>query len=104
MTILLMLIPLGLVILAVAIAFFIWAVRNGQFEDLEGEGERIFFDDEPLPAVPRRGEGRSRKSGESGISRGASEASGGRDEPGGSSDAGGLSRQDVRRDATQARS
>jgi cbb3-type cytochrome oxidase maturation protein len=53
MTILLMLIPLGLVILAVAVAVFIWAVRNGQFEDLEGEGERILFDDAPLPA-PRR--------------------------------------------------
>lgn len=49
MTILLMLIPLGLVILAVAVAVFIWAVRNGQFEDLEGEGERILFDDDPLP-------------------------------------------------------
>jgi len=52
MTILLMLIPLGLVILAIAVALFIWAVRNGQFEDLEGEGERILFDDAPLP-VPR---------------------------------------------------
>ncbi len=62
MTILLMLIPIGLVILAVAVAVFVWAVRNGQFEDLEGEGERIFFDDTPLPAPPVRGEGRSRES------------------------------------------
>jgi cbb3-type cytochrome oxidase maturation protein len=52
MTILLMLIPLGLVLLAIAIAVFVWAVRNGQFEELEGEGERILFDDEPLPAPP----------------------------------------------------
>jgi len=49
MTILLMLIPLGIVILVVAVAAFVWAVRNGQFEDLEGEGERILFDDKPLP-------------------------------------------------------
>ena len=54
MTILLVLIPLGIVLLAVAIAAFVWAVRNGQFEDLEGEGERIFFDDEPLPKPPQR--------------------------------------------------
>ena len=52
MTILLVLIPLGLVILAVAVAAFVWAVRSGQFEDLEGEGERILFDESPLP--PRR--------------------------------------------------
>jgi cbb3-type cytochrome oxidase maturation protein len=62
MTILLMLIPLGLVILAVAVAVFIWAVRSGQFEDLEGEGERIFYDDAPLPALPGRGEKRSGES------------------------------------------
>jgi len=52
MTILLVLIPLGIVLLAVAVAAFVWAVRNGQFEDLEGEGERILFDDEPL-STPR---------------------------------------------------
>ena len=50
MTILLVLIPLGILLLAIAIAAFVWAVRHGQFEDLEGEGERILFDDEPLAA------------------------------------------------------
>jgi cbb3-type cytochrome oxidase maturation protein len=52
MTILLVLIPLGIVLLVVALVAFVWAVRSGQFEDLEGEGERILFDDEPL-AKPR---------------------------------------------------
>jgi cbb3-type cytochrome oxidase maturation protein len=52
MTILLVLIPLGVVLLCVAVAAFVWAVRNGQLEDLEGEAERILFDDEPL-AEPR---------------------------------------------------
>ena len=52
MTILLVLIPLGIVLLLVAVVAFVWAVRSGQFEDLEGEGERILFDDEPL-AGPR---------------------------------------------------
>jgi cbb3-type cytochrome oxidase maturation protein len=54
MTILLVLIPLGIVLLAVAVAVFIWAVRNGQFEDLEGEAERILFDDDPLAGPVRR--------------------------------------------------
>lgn len=47
MTILLVLIPLGVVLLGLAIALFVWAVRNGQFEDLEGEGSRILFEDPP---------------------------------------------------------
>ena len=45
MTILLVLIPLGVVLLAAALAFFVWAVRDGQFEDLDGEGERILFEE-----------------------------------------------------------
>lgn len=45
MTILLLLIPLGVVLLAASVAAFVWAVRDGQFEDLEGEGERIFFEE-----------------------------------------------------------
>lgn len=45
MTILLLLIPLGVVLLIAAIAAFVWAVRDGQFEQLEGEGERILFEE-----------------------------------------------------------
>ncbi len=51
MTILLVLIPLGVVLLGLAIGLFVWAVRNGQFEDFEGEGARILFDDLPRPAA-----------------------------------------------------
>ena len=51
MTILLVLIPLGIVLLGLAIALFVWAVRHGQFEDLEGEGARILFDDPPIVAT-----------------------------------------------------
>ena len=46
MTILLVLIPLGLMLLGVAIGAFAWAVRNDQFEDLELEGRRILWDDD----------------------------------------------------------
>lgn len=57
MTILLVLIPLGVVLLGLAIALFVWAVRNGQFEDLEGEGSRILFEDpsrrQPSPPIAK---------------------------------------------------
>lgn len=49
MTILLVLIPLGFVLLCIALGAFVWAVRDGQFEDLEGEGARILFEDDPVP-------------------------------------------------------
>jgi len=41
------LVPLALVLLAIAVAAFLWAVDHDQFEDLEREGERILFDEEP---------------------------------------------------------
>lgn len=46
MNILLVLIPLGLGLLAIALGFFVWAVRSGQLENLEHEGTRILFDDD----------------------------------------------------------
>jgi len=50
MNILYLLIPLGLVLLGVAVWAFMWAVRSGQFEDLEGPAYRILMDDdEPKP-------------------------------------------------------
>jgi len=39
------LIPLGLLLLAVAVAAFFWAVNHDQFEDLEREGARILMDE-----------------------------------------------------------
>jgi cbb3-type cytochrome oxidase maturation protein len=51
MDILYLLIPLSLVFVA-AIAFvFLWAVKSGQFEDMEGPAHRILMDDEfPKPS------------------------------------------------------
>ena len=46
MSILYLLIPLGLVLLGVAIWAFMWAVRSGQFDDLEGPAHRILMDDD----------------------------------------------------------
>lgn len=46
MSSLFLLIPLALVLLAVAGAAFVWAVRNGQFDDLETPATRILHDDD----------------------------------------------------------
>ena len=51
MSILYILIPLGLVLLAVAIWAFMWAVRSGQFEDMDGPAYRILMDDDD-PRIP----------------------------------------------------
>jgi cbb3-type cytochrome oxidase maturation protein len=45
MEILYLLIPLSAVVVLLIIAVFGWAVQGGQFEDLEGEGERILQHD-----------------------------------------------------------
>lgn len=40
------LLPLALLIAGIALAFFIWAVRSGQYDDLETPALRILFDDD----------------------------------------------------------
>lgn len=45
MNILLLLIPLSLMLLAVAIGAFVWAVRRGQFDDLDAAALDILVDD-----------------------------------------------------------
>lgn len=47
MIILLMLIPLSLMLLGVAIGAFVWAVRKGQFDDMDTPAIDILADDEP---------------------------------------------------------
>jgi cbb3-type cytochrome oxidase maturation protein len=44
--------PLALVVSAVAVGTFLWALRRGQFDDLESPAHRILHDDDDLP--PRR--------------------------------------------------
>lgn len=43
-----MLIPLSLAIVFIVIAVFVWSVKNGQYEDLDKEAQRILFDDDEL--------------------------------------------------------
>ena len=65
------LLPLALLIAAIAVGLFIWAARTGQFDDLETPAVRILFDDEaprsreasdgstqaprPVPSTPTAG-------------------------------------------------
>ena len=49
MIILLLLIPLSLMLLGVAAWAFVWAVRAGQFDDLDTPALDILSDDDPAP-------------------------------------------------------
>ena len=49
MNIIYALIPLGLLLLIVAVAAFFWAVRTGQYDDLESPAWRILLDDDRAP-------------------------------------------------------
>ncbi len=49
MTILVYLIPVALLLGGLGLAAFLWALRSGQYEDLEGAASRILFDDD-LPS------------------------------------------------------
>lgn len=56
MTGLAVLIPIALLLGLAGLAAFFWAVRDGQFEDMEGAANRILLDDEagvPGPESPR---------------------------------------------------
>lgn len=48
-----LLIPIAILIVAVAVAVFFWAVKSGQYDDLDTEGQRILFDDPPAKSQSR---------------------------------------------------
>ncbi len=56
MEILYILIPLSIILIGIAIRVFIWAVKNDQFEDLDGPAHRILYDDDDdmIPPEARR--------------------------------------------------
>ena len=43
---LLYLIPIAMFLGLLGLGAFLWALRSGQFDDLDGAAERILFDDE----------------------------------------------------------
>ena len=48
MEVIYLLIPISLIILAVIIGVFLWGVKSGQFDDLEGPAHRILMDDDDV--------------------------------------------------------
>ncbi len=47
MTVILYLLAGSLVLGGAALALFLWSLRDGQFDDMEGAANRILFDDGP---------------------------------------------------------
>lgn len=45
MTVLLILIPIALCMGGLGLAAFLWALKSGQYEDMDGAAQRILFDD-----------------------------------------------------------
>ena len=56
MDILYLLIPLSSLLVLGIVGVFAWALHKGQFDDLEGEGERILLDEPQSlkPAAPQK--------------------------------------------------
>lgn len=51
MTVLVYLIPIALLLGLAALFAFLWALKSGQYEDLEGEASRILFEEDEPPAA-----------------------------------------------------
>jgi cbb3-type cytochrome oxidase maturation protein len=52
MTVILYLLLVSLAVAACGLWFFLWSLRTGQYDDLDGAANRILFDDErPPPPV-----------------------------------------------------
>lgn len=49
MSILVYLIPISMVLGAVGLGAFLWSLRSGQYQDLDGAAERVLFEDEDTP-------------------------------------------------------
>lgn len=51
MDILFLLVPVSFIFIVIAVRIFFWAVRDGQFDDLDGAAHSILFDkDKDLPS------------------------------------------------------
>jgi len=49
MTVLVYLLPVALFLGLVGLAAFLWSLKSGQYDDLDGAAERILFDDDKPP-------------------------------------------------------
>ncbi len=49
MEILYLLVPLAVILAGVIVWAFLWSIRSGQFDDLEGPAHRILMDEDDAP-------------------------------------------------------
>ena len=49
MEVLYLLIPISLLLVGLIVWILLWAIRSGQFDDLEGPAHRILMDDDDVP-------------------------------------------------------
>lgn len=47
-----LLIPLAVILVGLAVGLLFWAVKSGQYDDLETESRRILFDESDKPPAP----------------------------------------------------
>lgn len=47
-------IPVGLIFIGLAIRFLFWALKSGQYDNLETEANRILFDDDTPMETPAK--------------------------------------------------
>jgi cbb3-type cytochrome oxidase maturation protein len=52
MEVMVILVPLALALGLVGLGGFLWSLKSGQYDDLEGAAWRALADDEPVPAKP----------------------------------------------------
>lgn len=48
------LIPVALGMGVIGLLVFLWSLRSGQYEDLDGAAERILFDDDAAPLTTKK--------------------------------------------------
>lgn len=60
MEIIYLMIPLAVFIVTGIVVAFVWAVKSGQFDDLEGPANRILFDDDDEQIIRRSDEPKSK--------------------------------------------
>jgi cytochrome oxidase maturation protein, cbb3-type len=59
-----LLIPLAVLLVALAIWALFWAVRSGQYDDLDTESRRILFDDQDQPPASKGEQRQAKREGE----------------------------------------
>ena len=69
MNMLYVLIPLAVMLLGIAVWALLWAIRTGQFDDLESHGWSVVLDDDQKPP-PLDDEENTEKRGENGEKEG----------------------------------